>query len=124
MCRVKTNISTMLILGIGVLASACAELNPKFEESLNNALDAQKSEFETCYEKALEKNQNATGEMNLKLEFTPNNKRVEKANVTKSDISDKEMKKCVTRAAKSIETTELPGTWVTGKYTLDFTVNK
>ena len=122
--RKKTTFAIISILAFGVLTSACAKLNPKFENSLNNALDARKSAFESCYDAALKKNRNAAGEMALTLEFTPNNKRVDKAKVTKSDIGDGEMKKCVTRAAKEIETTELPGTWVTGKYTLDFTFNK
>ena len=114
----------VLSLALGFLAAACAELNPKFEESLNNALDAQKGAFQTCYEKTLKKNRDTKGEMNLKLEFTPNAKKVEKVKVTKSDIKDASMKKCVTKAAKKIETTELPGTWVSGKYTLDFSYNE
>ena len=107
-----------------LLGTACAQLNPKFEESLNNALDAQKEAFQTCYEQTLKKDQNARGEMELKLEFTPNSKKVDQAQITQSDIKDGTMKKCVTKAAKSIETTELPGTWVKGQYTLDFAVNQ
>ena len=112
------------VLALGAMLVGCAELNPKFEESLNNALDAKKGAFKSCYEDALEKNRNAQGEMDIKLEFTPNKKRAEKAKVTRSEIKDKKMKKCVTKAAKSIQTEELPGTWVNGKYTLDFTLNK
>jgi hypothetical protein len=109
---------------IGIALAACAEINPKFEESLNNAIDAQRAEFQTCYEQALEKNRNAKGEMDLKLEFAPNSKKVEKAQVTRSQIKNKAMKKCVSQAAGRIETTELPGTWVDGKYTIDFTLNQ
>lgn len=109
---------------LNLLAIGCAELNPKFEESLNSALDAKKGVFQKCYEDALEKDRNAQGEMDIKLEFTPNKKRAEKAKVTRSEIKDKKMKKCVTKAAKSIHTSELPGTWVNGKYTIEFTLNK
>ena len=120
--KIRMNSGT-LVLALVVLATGCAKLNPKFEDSLNNALDAQKGEFQSCYETALKKDRNTKGEMDLKLEFTPNSKKVDKANVTKSDINDNTMKQCVAKAAKTIETTELPGTWVNGKYTLEFTLN-
>ena len=116
--------SCAIMLAFAFMAIGCAELNPKFEESLNNALDAQKGEFQACYEAALQKDRNAQGEMDIHLEFTPNKKKAEKAKVTRSDITVKGMKKCVTQAAKSVKTTELPGTWVNGNYTLDFTLNK
>jgi hypothetical protein len=113
-----------LAILLGVLFSGCAKLNPKFEDSLNNALNAKKGEFQTCYERALKRNRNLKGEMDLKLAFTPNAKKVDKAKVTRSQIKDKGMKKCVSKAAKRIQTTELPGTWVDGKYTIDFTLNQ
>lgn len=111
------------VLVAGLLFAACAELNPKFETSLNNAIKAQKGEFQTCYEKALERNRNVKGEMDLKLEFKANSKQASKASVSRSQIKDNAMKKCVSNAAKRMETTELPGAWVEGKYTLDFTHN-
>ncbi len=115
---------SMGVLAMGVFFTGCAKLNPKFEDSLNNALEAKKGEFKTCYEKALDRDREAEGEMDLKLQFTPDSKAVDKANVTRSDIKDKKMKQCVSSAGKSIQTTELPGTWVDGKYTIDFTLNK
>ena len=113
-----------MVIILGALPAACAKLNPKFEGSLNNALDAHKAEFQSCYEKALDRNRNAKGEMDLKLEFTPNSKQVDKAQVTRSQIKDNGMKQCVSQAAKRIQTTELPGTWVDGKYTIDFQLNR
>jgi hypothetical protein len=113
-----------LFLALSLVSLGCAKLNPKFENSLNNALSAKNSDFQTCYKKALGKNPNTEGEMNLKLEFQPKSKKVEKASITDSQIKDGGMKKCVTNAAKSIETEELPGTWVDGKFVLDFSINK
>ncbi len=115
-----TTIAFGLFLTIGLVLSGCAKLNPKFEASLNNALNAQNSDFQSCYKKALKKNPDAAGEMNLKLEFAPKSAKVEKASITDSQIQDSGMKKCITKAAKSIETDELPGTWVDGKFLLDF----
>lgn len=107
-------------LVFGLLCSGCAKLNPKFEDSLNNAVMAKTSEFEKCYQKELHKKPETAGNMQLKLEFAPKSKSVEKASVVKSQIKSNGMKKCVTDAARTIETAELPGTWVDGKYTLDF----
>ena len=68
--------TTRIMLAIGLFAAmsmlmaACgAELNPKFESSLNNALDAKNGEFKACYEAALEKDREAKGLMNLDIEF-------------------------------------------------------
>ena len=116
--------SFCMVIVLGALPAACAKLNPKFEDSLNNALDARKTEFKSCYEKALDRDRNAKGEMDLKLEFTPNSKQVDKAQVTRSQIKDNGMKQCVSQAAKRIQTTELPGTWVDGQYTIDFQLNQ
>jgi hypothetical protein len=124
MREIQKLMSFAMVIILGVLLATCAELNPKFEDSLNNALDAHKAEFQRCYEKALDRNRNAKGEMDLNLEFTPNSKQVDKARVTRSQIKDSGMKQCVSRAAKGIQTTELPGTWVDGKYTIDFQINR
>jgi len=113
-----------LLLGVALALVGCAKLNPKFEDSLNNALRAQGDGFQQCYEKTLKKNPEAQGEMTLKLSFAPNEKKVDKAKVTDSQIPDNGMKKCVSKVAKGIETTETPGTWVDGKYTLDFVINE
>lgn len=113
-----------VVFALNLMTIGCAELNPKFEESLNSALDAKKDAFKKCYEDALKKDRNARGEMDIKLEFTPNKKKAEKAKITRSEIKNKQMKTCVTKAAKSISTSELPGTWVNGKYTIEFALTK
>ncbi len=119
--------TTRIMLAIGLFAAmsmlmaACgAELNPKFESSLNNALDAKNGEFKACYEAALEKDREAKGLMNLDIEFKADSKKAKDASVKKSEISGGGIKKCVVGAAKGVETTELPGVPVTGKYKIDF----
>lgn len=110
-----------LLLTLGMLVSACgAELNPKFEGSLASALDAKKGDFKGCYEKALKKDREAKGNVKINLEFKPDSKKAQDAKVVKSDIDDKKMNKCVCNAAKSVETTELPGMYVDAKYTVNF----
>ena len=50
----KIMLAIGLFTAMGMLMAACgAELNPKFESSLNNALDAKNGEFKACYEAAL-----------------------------------------------------------------------
>lgn len=110
-----------LLLTLGMLVSACgAELNPKFEASLASALDAKKGDFKGCYEKALEADRDAKGNVRLNLEFKPDAKKAQDAKVLKSDIADEKMQKCVTKAAKDVKTTELPGMYVDAKYTVNF----
>ncbi len=111
-----------LFVVMGIISTGCVKLNPKFEDSLSNAVKAKSSEFQGCYKKALKKAPDTAGEMNLKLEFAPNKKIVEKASITESQIADSGMKKCVTKAAGTIETEELPGAWVDGKFVIDFSV--
>lgn len=103
-----------------ILVAGCAKINPKFEDSLNNAILAKTGDFENCYATTLQKKPKTAGEMQLKLAFTPSEKKVEKVEITASKIKDAGMKKCVVAVGQTIETTELPGTWVDGKYTLDF----
>ena len=109
-----------ILLTAAFFTGGCAKLNPKFEDSLSSALTAKTGEFEGCYKKALKKNSEVEGDMELKLEFAPKSNKPEKTSITASQINDGAMKKCVAAAAKAVETVELPGTWVDGKYTLEF----
>lgn len=110
-----------LFTAMGTLMAACgAELNPKFEGSLNNALNAKNGEFKACYEEALTKDREAKGVMNLDIQFKADSKKAQDASVKKTEISGGGIKKCVAGAAKGVETTELPGVPVTGKYKIDF----
>ena len=109
-----------MLFAVALFVGGCTKLNPKFEDSLSNALSAKTDELEGCYEKALKKDPQAAGDMELKLEFAPKSNKPKNASVVASQINDGAMKKCVAAAAESIETVELPGTWVDGKYTLEF----
>jgi len=110
-----------LTLVLGALVAACgAELNPKTEGHIIAALEAQKGAFKGCYEAALEKDREAKGEMALQLDINKDSGKVTKADVTKSDIENKKMQKCVAGAAGEIKLPEPPGVPVEGHYTLDF----
>ena len=110
-----------LCLALGMLVAACgAELNPKTEGQIISALDAQKGAFKSCYEAALQKDREFKGEMKLQLDIHQKSGKVTKAEVTKSDIKNKDMKQCVAGAAGEIKLPDPPGVPVEGHYTLDF----
>ncbi len=120
MKNISIAVTSMLFAAISLL-TGCAKLNPKFEDSLNNAIMAKTGDFENCYTAALKKNPETKGDMQLKLEFEPNAKKAKSASIVATKIKDAGMKKCVVAVAQTVETVELPGTWVDGKYTLEFT---
>jgi hypothetical protein len=114
-----------LILATGCLmivagAMGCGSLNPKTEGQIYSALEAQKEEFQKCYENALKTNRNQKGDVELKLKFEPKSKRPKETAVAKSDINDPEMMKCVSKAADRIRIEDAPGVFVDGQYTLNF----
>jgi len=114
-----------LSLLLGGLAVGCgAKLNENTEKHLASALEAKKSDFKSCYEKALEKDRGVKGEMQLVLDVHYETGKVTKAEVKKSAIKDAGMKKCVAKAAKKIELPEPPNVYVEGHYTLVFRFEK
>jgi hypothetical protein len=122
----KTTVFVLgLILVLGALASACAaKLNEKFEPALNSALDASKGQYKTCYEDALTRNREATGQMDLSIAFAAEGKAPSAVDVTKSAIDDDKMKACVTDATKAISLTEMPNVAVEKPQTLSFEFEK
>lgn len=117
----KYILAAILLLGLGMMASACApKLNPNFNSSLATAMDAKKSEFQSCYEQALKKNRNVQGDMRLVLQFGPKQKQASDAQVAQTDITDEQMKQCVLTAAKGAATAHAPGVNVDAKYTVNF----
>jgi len=121
MKTMKYILAAAMCLALGSLVSACgAELNPKFEASLASALDAKTGDFKDCYEKTLKDDREAKGDVKLALEFKPDSKKAQDAKVVKSDIAAEKMQKCVAKAAKGVETTELPGMYVDANYTVNF----
>jgi hypothetical protein len=107
-----------LMIGTGVMG--CGSLNPKTEGQIYSALEAQKDEFQKCYEDALKSNRDRKGDVELKLKFEPKSKRPKDTTVAKSDIDDPEMMKCVSKAADRIRIEDAPGVFVEGQYTLNF----
>lgn len=111
-------IATGLLLALGLMG--CGSLNPKTEGQIYSALEAQKDQFQQCYEDALKKNRNIKGDVDLKLKFEPKSKRPKETNVAKSDIQDAEMMQCVSKAADKIRIEDAPGVFVEGQYTVNF----
>jgi hypothetical protein len=120
----KKNMSILAIAICAVFAVGAVgcgpSLNPKTKGELESGLTAKKGEFKQCYEAALETDREAKGEMNLHLDVNAKSKKVNSADVKKSDIADGKMKKCVATAAEGIELSEAPNVDVRGKYTVDF----
>ena len=112
-----------LVVAAGLVAG-CAELNPKTEGQLQSALEAKKEAFQKCYEAALTKDRELTGDVDLVLDVNAENGKVTKAKVKKSSIKDDEMKTCVAKAADEIKLPEPPGVPVEGHYTVDFGFTK
>ncbi|MBN2717442.1 MAG: hypothetical protein JXX14_16440 [Deltaproteobacteria bacterium] len=113
---------TTLVMGILLVAglAGCGSLNPKTEGQIYSALEAQKEQFQKCYEDALKKDRNAKGDVDLKMKFEPKSKRPRETAVAKSDIQDSEMMQCVSKAADRIRIEDAPGVFVEGQYTVNF----
>jgi hypothetical protein len=110
---------------LGSLAAGCgAKLNENTEKQLKSALEAQHDAFKACYEKALERDRNAQGPMNLELDINKTPGAVTKAKVGVSTIQDAEMKKCVVKVVKEIKLPEPPNVPVEGHYSLIFGFEK
>jgi hypothetical protein len=108
--KTRTILMIGLILGLGVLATACgAKLNPKFDKAVSSALDATKGQFKACYEDALTRDREAQGDMDLGISFKADGQKPDDVDIKKSDIKDADMKTCVKTAAKGISVTEKPG---------------
>ncbi|MBN2802735.1 MAG: hypothetical protein JXR91_06550 [Deltaproteobacteria bacterium] len=107
-----------------LVMSGCGKLNPKTEGQIYSALDAKNKTFQKCYEKALNDNRNIKGNVQLKLEFSPKNKNPQKVTVTKTNIKNQKMLKCVSKAADKIDIQDAPGVFVEGNYTLNFDFEK
>ena len=113
-----TSITMGLLLALGLMG--CGSLNPKTEGQIYSALEAQKNQFQQCYEDALKKNRNIKGDVDLKLKFEPKSKRPKETAVAKSEIQDAEMMQCVSKAADKIRIEDAPGVFVEGQYTVNF----
>lgn len=117
----KTIKIAMLIGALACMTAACgAELNPKTEGHIQSALEAKGGEFRACYETALEKDRELTGDMGLKLDINEESGQVTKSEVEKSTIEDQQMKDCVAGAASDITLPEPPGVPVEGHWSLQF----
>ena len=116
--KYTTLVMGALLFAMGVMG--CGSLNPKTEGQIYSALEAQKDQFQQCYEDALKKNRNIKGDMDLKLKFEPKSKRPKEAAVAKSDIQDAKMMQCVSKAADKIRIEDAPGVFVEGQYTVNF----
>ena len=106
------------LLTLGLMG--CGSLNPKTEGQIYSALEAQKEDFQQCYEDALKKDRNVKGDVDLKLKFEPKSKRPKETVVAKSDIQDSQMMQCVSKAADRIRIEDAPGVFVEGQYTVNF----
>lgn len=114
-----------LILVLGALASACgAKLNGNFYPALASAIDASKGQYTACYEDALTRNREATGEMELAIAFEAEGKSPSAVDVTRSAIDDDKMKVCVADATKAISLSEMPNVAVEKPQTLSFEFEK
>jgi outer membrane lipoprotein-sorting protein len=119
----KTNKMILLFaltLALGLLASACAELNPNTEGQLMSALEAKQAEFKTCYESALERNRTTQGNVALQLDVCEETGEVTSSTVETSTIDDDDMNQCVATAADDIVLPEPPGVPVEGHYDIEF----
>ena len=113
-----------LLAGLCVFATACGELNPNTQGQIASALEGKSDRFEKCYKSALKRNRNTKGKMTVELSVDKDSGKVTKAKVVKSNIKDKTMKKCVSKAAKKIKVPEAPGKHVKGVYQLEFAFEK
>ena len=119
--KTRTILTIGLILGLGVLSTACgAKLNPNFDKAVSSALDATKGEFKACYEDALTRDREIKGDMDLAISFKAEDKKPDDVDIKKSEIKDDGMKTCVKKAAKGITVTEKPGAPVEKRQKLDF----
>ena len=108
--KTRTVLFVVLILGLGVLSTACgAKLNPNFDKAVSSALDATKGEFKACYEDALTRDREIQGDMELAVIFKATDKKPDDVDIRKSEIKDDGMKKCVKKAAKGITVDQTPG---------------
>jgi hypothetical protein len=116
----KTILLFALTLALGLLASACAELNPNTEGQLMSALEAKNGEFKACYESALERNRTTQGNVGLKLDVCEETGEVTASEVESATTNDDEMNQCVATAADDITLPEPPGVPVEGHYSVEF----
>jgi hypothetical protein len=108
--KTRTVLFIGLILGLGVLSTACgAKLNPNFDKAVSSALDATKGEFKACYEDALTRDREIKGDMDLAVSFKAEDKTPDDVDIRKSEIQDPAMKGCVKKAAKGITVDQAPG---------------
>lgn len=120
MNSVKRTIVMMgcLVVALGLLS--CGSLNPKTEGQIYTALEAQQDAFQKCYERALKKNRDLQGDVDLKLKFGPKSKRPQEAKVAKAQFKNPKMLKCVAKAADKVRIEDAPGVFVEGQYTVHF----
>jgi len=109
-----------LTLALGILASACAELNPNTEGQLMSALEAKNGEFKACFESALQRNRTTQGDVGIKMDIAAETGDVTAATVENSTTNDQEMDQCVATAADGIVLPEPPTVPVEGHYNIQF----
>ena len=105
---------------MGTAAVGCKSLNPNTERHIQEALEAKKGEFKSCYVSALERNRETRGTVTLKLKFDEISGDNTSSSVDGTNIADNTMNVCVQTAAQTISLPEPPGLPVEGSYDINF----
>ena len=110
--------AALLLAILSLLGGACGIGNA--QARLRTAVDAKKPSLDTCYGRALERDKNASGEMQLWIHVDESTGRVKRVEIARTAIEQAELEECVRTALQGVELDPKPKANLKVEYTLRF----
>ena len=115
-----TKTTSIMISLAGALAlSACGGIGSA-QKNLRSAVDAKQPTLDGCYGTALERSNEASGEMQLNLHVAEKSGRIERVEVLDAGFADGELQSCVENALVGIVISPKPAAGLKVEYQLVF----